>query len=364
MIEVKDLRIDLGSFVVEDISLTVEEGTCHVIIGPTGSGKTLILESMIGFREFDTGAVFVDDKEISELPVEKRGVSYVPQDLAIFPHLTVKENIMYSLNVNKIKEQKRYQFVMELADKLGITHLLNRAAKNLSGGEEQRVALVRALAVGNNFLLLDEPFSALHEGMKKDLWLLLKEIQAEYNLTILMITHDLEEAFFLGDQLSLMINGKIHQSGNKKCIYQRPATIEVANFFGIKNLFSTRVLEVQSKKLIVESDELATKLELPYLEKDKNKLTRENKVQVGIRAEEVMILKNKSERPDRDNLLTGEVINIFEKGAYNTVLVEPRDSKQQIEVSIPNHAFQQLEIERDKQVIVSLKSKSLFYILD
>jgi len=218
MLEIRELCLKAGSFSLHNISLILNDLQSHVILGPTGSGKTLLLESIVGFRKPEAGSVTLNGKELLSLPVERREMSYVPQDLALFPHLSVEANILYALRMKGDRDGRKRALAESLIDSVRIRSLLMRSTRHLSGGERQRVAFVRALATGYRYLLLDEPLSALHEGMRKELWFLLRELQQKYELTILMVTHSLEEAFFLGNEVSVMIDGTIHQSGSKQAV--------------------------------------------------------------------------------------------------------------------------------------------------
>ena len=190
MLEIKNLYLQAGDFQVEQINFAVSVGACHALVGETGSGKTLILETVAGLRKAKSGNIYWLERDITHLTPEQRKLAYVPQDLALFPHMTVRENIEYGLRMQRNFSSDKCAELEKLARNLGIHHLLERSIKNLSGGERQRTALARALAPGNTLLLLDEPFSALHEAMRRELWLLLKALQQQYGITILIVTHD------------------------------------------------------------------------------------------------------------------------------------------------------------------------------
>ena len=202
MLEVRHLSVSADKFLQNDVYLTNPTEGCHAIVGATGSGKTLLLESIIGFRRPSRGAILLNGEDMTQLPVEARGISYVPQDLALFPHLTVRENILFGARVRGIRTAEHDELVRQLVTSVGIGALLDRSVAHLSGGERQRVALVRAVATGNRLLLLDEPFSALHEGLRRELLFVLRELQQNHGLTLLMVTHDTEEAFFLSDAMT------------------------------------------------------------------------------------------------------------------------------------------------------------------
>jgi ABC-type sugar transport system ATPase subunit len=226
MLQINDLNMSAGNFSVNNINLSVPDGCCHALLGGTGNGKTLILESIAGLRPIKSGEILVDERNITKEFPENRFISYVPQDLALFPHLNVEQNIFYSKRFKK-SQGRNNEEIQEIIKRLQIEDIMHRSIKNLSGGEQQRVALARAFASGNKVLLLDEPFSALHSAMKRTLWNMLLDIQKRYKLSILMVTHDLEEASFLADYVSILHNGRILQTGTKKDVFKNPAHIEV-----------------------------------------------------------------------------------------------------------------------------------------
>ncbi|MEF3254754.1 MAG: ABC transporter ATP-binding protein [Deferribacterales bacterium] len=360
MLEVKNISVRVGNFTLKNVSLTIKDNECHVIIGPTGSGKTLLLESIIGFRRPLKGEILLDGKRIDNLSVEKRGFSYVPQDLALFPHLSVRDNIYYGLKIKGSKGGMDQNIADEIIEAVGIRHLINRSIKGLSGGEKQRVALVRAIAPGYRYLLLDEPLSALHEGLKHELWFLIKELQQRYGLTILMITHDIEEAFFLGDTISILIDGKLHQTGRKSDSLI-PKSLEVAKFFGIRNLFETELIHTDTDTFTVYCEELNTKLSVRKDYGFLNSLT-DHRLIAGIRSEDVMILREDLIRKDQDNMLTGSIKHVFYKGSYYIVTILVDNSTRLIDVELSDYAFRKLNISPGQRVYISLRSERMFLI--
>ena len=187
---IKDLSINIENFHLHIDDLHIKSGEYIYIIGPTGSGKTLLLENIAGFITPNSGKIFFDDVDITHLPPEKRNVGFMYQNYHLFPHLTVKKNIEFGLKMKKIKDMV---FLTYIVEKLNISHLLNRKIPNLSGGEKQRVALARALVIKPKILLLDEPLSAVDQDTKNDILKLLHELNAEYNLTTIHVTHDINE---------------------------------------------------------------------------------------------------------------------------------------------------------------------------
>lgn len=359
MLDIKGLSVKAGQFAVEAASLMVGDSGFHVILGPTGSGKTVLLETIMGFKAPSGGRIYLDGADITGLPPEKRKISYLPQDLALFPHLTAGENIRYALNAKKTGGVERRQLVDELVEAVGIRHILDRNIKNLSGGERQRVALVRALATGNRYMLLDEPFSALHEGMKKDLWFLLRGLQARYGLSVVMITHDLSEAFFLGETISVIIDGMVRQTGRKEDVYKHPASVDIARFFGIGNLFEATVVAADGRGVTqVRSDELNCALSFNSAVFS----APGERVVIGIRAEDVKVLRPDQLRPGQSNLLSGEIKEVFYKGSMDTVLFVPDSSTRTIEIELHISATRKLQLSKGAKTTVTLRSENIFCI--
>lgn len=235
MLRLKDVTMSLGSFRLTNVSLHVEQGAYLVLLGPSGAGKTVLLETIAGLHRVDSGNIFLDGKEITSLPPEKRRLGVVYQDYALFPHMTVYENIAFGLRLRKQPKELIRQSITKIAEFLEITPLLDRRPQRLSGGEKQRVALARALVLRPYVLLLDEPLSALDQYSRNRLRRELKRIHREIGVTIFHITHDLNEAFFLADKIALMKHGTILQEGKPAEIHEKPRNQTVAELIGIKN---------------------------------------------------------------------------------------------------------------------------------
>ncbi len=360
MLEVRGLSVAAGRFLLDRVNLTVPTSGCHAVVGATGSGKSLLLESIIGFRRPSRGSILLDGRDITTLPIEARGLSYVPQDLALFPHLSVRENILFGAKVRGISDGGHAALVASLVESVGIGGLLDRSVANLSGGERQRVALVRALATGNRFLLLDEPFSALHEGLRRELLFVLKDLQKNHGLTVLMVTHDTEEAFFLGDAMSVLLGGIVRQSGPVREIYERPASLEVARYFGIRNLFPVTVTHVGEREITVDCPSLGTDLKLRSPAGLNDSLRPGSSRTAGIRAENVMIIRPGLESRSRDNILHGTVAQLFMRGASHCVVFTPAGNGPAIEIEVPDYAFRKLGIAEEVPISIFLKAESLF----
>ncbi|MDO9125121.1 MAG: ATP-binding cassette domain-containing protein, partial [Deltaproteobacteria bacterium] len=242
MIKIEGLTILLGSFRLKDFCIEIAEGEFHFLLGPTGSGKTLILESIIGLHKPKKGKIWIGEKEVQNLPPERREISYVPQDLALFPHLSVKENILYGIRAKNHSLKTYEEYVGSLIQVMKVGHLLERYPANLSGGEKKRVALLRALAPKPKLLLLDEPLSGLDPSIKFEIQQLLKTLHASFHPTVLCVSHDFEEAYLLGDKMTIFIDGKVEQVGKRDDVFLKPRSQKVAQFLGLKNLYRGKVL--------------------------------------------------------------------------------------------------------------------------
>lgn len=360
MLEVSQLCVSAGRFLLDNVNLTIPTGGCHAIVGATGSGKTLLLESVIGFRRPNSGVILLDGRDITQLPVESRGISYVPQDLALFPHLTVRDNILFGARVRGISSEGHEELVRQLVASVGIGQLLDRSVTHLSGGERQRVALVRAVATGNRLLLLDEPFSALHEGLRRELLFVLRELKQTHGLTLLMVTHDTEEAFFLSDAMTVLLEGVVRQCGPVREIYERPADLAVAHYFGIRNLFSGTIVAIDERTITASCPSLHTELKLRNHGQRAGEVSIGIPCMVGIRAESVMIVRPDREHKRHDNCITGTVSRVFIRGTSHTVIVTPTGNGPQIEIDVPDYAFRKLAILEEAPISIFFKTESLF----
>ena len=252
MLEVEALNVAAGSFRLRDVNLAVGRGECHVVLGPSGSGKSTLLHALLGVLPSESGRIRLDGADLTRVPIERRGLGYVPQQLGLFPHLTVRENLAYSARARRVPSADYQPLVDKLVAATGIGALLERRPATLSGGERQRVGLVRALASRPRMVLLDEPFTALNESLRRELWQVFRELQRDRELTILMITHDLAEACFLANRVTVLLDGRLAQQGETAVVFRHPVSPEVARFLSVETLQPGRVVAVEGDLATIE----------------------------------------------------------------------------------------------------------------
>ncbi|MCX6357942.1 MAG: ABC transporter ATP-binding protein [Candidatus Aureabacteria bacterium] len=238
MLIIEQLRCKIGDFSLRGISLTVGVGSYTVLLGPTGSGKSTLIKSILGLHPLQGGRVSLNGRDITRTPPELRRIGYLPQHYALFPHLTVEGNIRFGLDMRGAARRQSDIAVAELCRTLAIEDIRERGVVNLSGGEQQRVALARALAAKPELILLDEPFSAIDEGARRGLWSDLQETIRALGITAVHITHNLDEAYTLGERIAVMIDGSLAQQGSRQEIFERPATERVARYLNYRNIFT------------------------------------------------------------------------------------------------------------------------------
>lgn len=236
MLELRGLSKRLGGFALENLSAEVPAGEYFVLLGPSGVGKTVLLEMIAGISPPDRGRILWKGCDITGVPAQRRRFVLMYQDYALFPHLSVGGNIAFGLKACGTPRREIAPRVAAMAEKLGIPHLLVRRVEALSGGEQQRVALARALVTAPELLLLDEPLAALDTNTRLRLRGELKQVQQQTGTTFVHVTHDLDEAMALGDRVGVMLNQRLHQVGKPEELFHSPSDYDVACFLGMRNV--------------------------------------------------------------------------------------------------------------------------------
>jgi ABC-type sugar transport system ATPase subunit len=236
LISIRNLSAHAGNFYLKATNIEVGNGEYFVVVGPTGAGKTILLECITGLLHLQSGEIWLNGKEITYLPPEKREIGYVPQDYALFPFLNVRENIIFGLRLKRPSKKELDDKVVVLSHLLGISHLLDRNVRTLSGGEKQRVAIARALAVSPKVLLLDEPMGSLDVRTAKYLRLELKRFHEELGITTIHVTHNLIEAEEMAERMAILNAGMVEQVGAPDDVFFYPKNPFVADFIGTPNI--------------------------------------------------------------------------------------------------------------------------------
>ncbi len=243
MICAENLTFEIGEFRLDAVSIEMLRNEYFVLLGPPGSGKSIFLECLCGLRKVASGRILFDGRDITNDEPRKRNIGYVPQDYALFPHLTVQQNIAFGLRAGGKSRRMAAFRANETAEMLGISHLLKRSVSGLSGGEKQRTALGRALVMEPQVLLLDEPVCALDEATRQNICSMLRRIQQDLRLTVMHVSHNLEEAFSVADRAAILNNGRIEQTGSLDQLLRKCRNEFVARFMRCENIFTGTVVE-------------------------------------------------------------------------------------------------------------------------
>ena len=239
---------------LDNLSLSIQQGQFVTLLGPSGCGKTTLLRTISGFEELDSGEVFIGGERVAGVPPYRRPVNTVFQNYALFPHLTVSENVSYGLEMARVPRHERDQRVAQALDQVGLTGFDRRKPAQLSGGQQQRVALARAIINRPKLLLLDEPLSALDRNLRQSMQLELKNLQHDLGICFLFVTHDQEEALTMSDQVVVLNHGRIEQVGPPEELYHQPKTRFVAEFVGDGTVFTGTVQNTAEDPVLVTAD--------------------------------------------------------------------------------------------------------------
>jgi molybdate/tungstate transport system ATP-binding protein len=309
MIKIKNLNLSLPSFNLDNINLEIQKNDFFALIGPTGSGKSLLLEAITGLIPINGGKIFLEGRDITDTAVEKRNLALVYQDFALFPHLTVTKNILYGTPYHKIPKKIAMERFDMLVNTLGLDKITDRNPINLSGGEKQRISLARSLILNPSVLLLDEPLSALDPIFHDEAKELLKKIHEELEVTIIMVSHNFPDVLYLANRAAIIKNGKIMQQGRVKDIFEKPNSTFTADFVGMKNIFP---FHVNNGKLIINGNNRNIEIVA-----DHNPET--NHVNIGIRPEDISFVSQAGN--NLENIFHGTIEKISNSGIYLNISV-------------------------------------------
>ena len=271
------------NIVIPDLSVKVKKGEFFTLLGPSGCGKTTLLRMIAGFNSIEGGEFYFGDRLVNNLNPSKRNIGMVFQNYAIFPHLTVRQNVAFGLKTRKLRPDEIKEKTDEFLELMQIAEYAERLPEKLSGGQQQRVALARALVIQPEVLLMDEPLSNLDAKLRVEMRSVIKEIQNKLNITTVYVTHDQEEAMAVSDRIAVMEKGIIQQIGSPKDLYQRPANKFVAGFIGKTNMIKRKLENKENTSHIVMSDSYS--ISLPELKHSSNQ-----QVLLSIRPEDYQIV--------------------------------------------------------------------------
>ena len=307
MINITNLSVNLGGFVLNNINLEIKKGEYFVILGPTGAGKTVILETIAGLYQSKNGSIEINGNDITNEEPRKRNIGIVYQDYMLFPHLSAGDNVKFGL---KNGEMGYYE---EIMDFLGIRHLLHRKIHTLSGGESQLVALARALVTKPPVILLDEPLAALDQRKRKRIRDELSRINKERGVTVVHVTHDQTEAMVLADRMAVMMQGQIKQVGTPYEISNKPLDEQIADFVGVENILTGIIRDNKNGVGEIEADMGCSLFSItPY---------REGRVKLFIRPEDITLSKERKKDSARNEVLT-RIEKITNVGPLNQVKMD------------------------------------------
>jgi molybdate transport system ATP-binding protein len=364
-----EVRKHLNGFDL-DVSFEVDEGRV-VLFGPSGAGKSLTLQAITGVMRPDAGRVEVNGRLLFDsasgvnVPPQGRRLGYVPQSYGLFPHLTVEENVAYG--VQRLDAGRKKALVREMVELVGLQGLERRRPRELSGGQQQRVALARALASRPELLVLDEPFSSIDTGLRGTLRRELLDLQNRSGVTTLVVTHDLDDAFFLGRRIVVIDRGRVLQVGSREDIFHRPATRQVAEFVGTRNILRARVLEVDGGRLLLDWQGRELEAEPANV----GGLSKGQEVELCIRPAQVMIVRDDRlpGLPPPENPFSGAIVEeALQAEAYvlRVRLSGPATAGSNapcdLEIELPDYVYHRLGLHRGKEITISLHRSALHVI--
>ena len=290
---------------VDRLSLSIESGESISLLGPSGCGKTTTLNLLAGFLTPDAGTIRIGDREVVGIPPNKRNLGMVFQSYALFPHMTVAENVAFGLKLRRVERSEQSRRVDEALDMVRLGGLSERYPRQLSGGQQQRVALARALVVKPDIMLFDEPLSNLDAKLREEMRTELLEIQSRVKVTSIYVTHDQEEALALADRVAIMSDGHIEQVGTPDDVYENPTTAFVAKFLGESNVLPATVAEVGGSGMVCEAGEYRIRSD------GKDRFAVGDRVEVIVRTERILL---SPEPMELDNCFQGRLSHVIYLG--------------------------------------------------
>jgi putrescine transport system ATP-binding protein len=330
VIKIRNVTKKFGEFTaVDNIDLDIYKGELFSLLGGSGCGKTTLLRMLAGFEPPSSGTIYIDGVDMTDVPPYARPINMMFQSYALFPHMTVEQNVAYGLKRDKISKDEITRRVDEILSMVELSDFIKRKPHQLSGGQRQRVALARALVKRPKVLLLDEPLGALDKRLREQTQFELINIQDDLGVTFVVVTHDQEEAMTLSTRMAMMDAGKFQQIGTPAEVYEYPESRLVANFIGSANMFEGRVSQSGPDHVVVTSKELGVEFNTEHT----NSIIEGTKVWIAVRPEKITLSKMPLDAIT--NQLKGVVVDIGYNGKTSTYRIRISND-QIIEVSVPS----------------------------
>jgi spermidine/putrescine transport system ATP-binding protein len=332
MIALQDVQKYYGDYhALRGITATIRAGEFFSLLGPSGCGKTTLLRTIAGFEDISSGVIMIDGKNMAGVPANVRPTNMVFQSYAIFPHLTVAQNVGFGLRRDPRSKEEKGKAVDEALEMVGLKGFGARAAHALSGGQRQRVALARALILEPKVLLLDEPLSALDKKMREQMQVELIRLQRQVGITFILVTHDQEEALVMSDRIAVMFEGEIAQLADPETLYRRPNSRKVADFIGTMNFLPAKILSEAGGKVEVEAEGFGR------LTLDQDQCmgsATSGQTTIGFRPETLTILFEGQQPADRECMATVDEVIYYGDMTYYDVILD--GSTDEVRISMRN----------------------------
>jgi putrescine transport system ATP-binding protein len=359
-IEIRGISKHFGDFVaVDSINLSIGKGELFSILGGSGCGKTTLLRMMAGFETPTSGRIVIDGVDVTDMPPYRRPVNMMFQSYAIFPHMTVENNVSYGLEKDKLPKREITERVADVLELVKLGEFAKRKPNQLSGGQRQRVALARALVKHPKVMLLDEPLAALDKKLREHTQFELMNIQDKTGITFVVVTHDQEEAMILSSRIAVMDEGRFEQVGRPKEVYEYPTNRFVADFIGTINMFEGTIAESDGATISVDSDEAGTSLTA----NTEKSLGIGDKVCIAVRPEKIFISQHAPEN-DEDTRLAGIVEDLGYFGNLSLYRIRLGSGKI-VQVSAQNRRRSaERFLEWDDEVYISWRPASSVVLTD
>ena len=341
-----DKSYDGKTLVVKGLNLDIEEGEFVTMLGPSGSGKTTCLMMLAGFETATNGEIYLDNKVISNIPPHKRGIGMVFQNYALFPHMTVYENLAFPLRVRKIPKDEADKKIDKALSMVSLQGFESRMPMQLSGGQQQRVAVARSLVFDPQLVLMDEPLGALDKNLRESMQYEIKHIHESIGVTVVYVTHDQTEALTMSNRIAVFNDGKVQQLSSPDELYEAPENSFVAGFIGENNIFNVTVSEIDSDNCKVKLENGAEVLANPISVKAKG-----DKTTISLRPERALI----NPKDKMDNNHQGKIKEVIYHGDHTRIRIDVLGTDQFI-LKIPN-STSNLDIKLGNQINVGWNSK-------